>query len=433
MTTISETVRTEIAASLRNASEDQLRAVIAVIDRHPRRAEVEDLVDLVRPRIAGLHIPRPLTAQRALVVPFEGLLAGGDSIPRDGLRLPRAVLRPLFALVRERIDPAAWAEAERLADARRADDTPAVMAVGRRLWPGAVEALEAFHDDPRGIGRALAAAGHDGHLLGTCLGSILPLMRLGEAMAAALLPRSGVAIDPTLPTAPHRSLLVGCVQRDPGLFRLIAAAMLFRTEFPDSVTRIVRDIATRLDRPAVLGVVAEVAEALKADLEAPLAKPGLGAERRGQAAMRLVSIVSVLEGMPRFDALAIEAARILGRQFTVTVRDSVIAPLAELARAGAADADALRALETAAHAAKRIEAAGRLAGATSTFREALAAARQPVRALMRAAAGGPAGGIGRAEIARLAEILLGSDEAMALLEETGCDPAGGPVENAPAS
>jgi hypothetical protein len=419
MTTVSESVRSEIAASLRNAPEGRLRAVIAAIDRHPRRAEVEDLVELVRPRIAGLHIPRPLTPQRALVVPFEGLLAGGDGVPRDGLRMPRAVLCPLFALVRQRIDPAARAEAERLSDGRRADDTPAVMAVGRRLWPGAVEALEAFHDDPRGIGRTLAAAGHDAQLLGNSLGRIIPLMRLGEAMAAALLPRNGVALDPTLPTAPHRGLLLGCVQRDPGLFRLIAAAMLFRSEFPESVTRIIRDIAGKLDRPAVFGVVGEVAEALKADLEAPVTGPGLAAERRGQAAMRLVTIVSVLEGMPRFDALAIEAGRILGGQFTATVRDSVIAPLAALAREGAAEADALRALETAAHAAKRIEAAGRLAGATSAFKEALAAARQPVSVLMRAAAQGSAGGIGRAEIARLAEILLGSDEAMALLTEAG--------------
>ena len=419
MTTAPDTVRAEIATSLRNAPEERLRAVIAVIDRHPRRAEVEDLVELVRPRLAGLHIPRPLTPQRALVVPFEGLLAGGDIVPRDGLRMSRAVLSPLFALVRERIDPAAWTEAERLAEGRRADDTPAVMAVGRRLWPGAVEALEAFHDDPRHIGRALAAAGHDAQLLADCLGRIIPLMRLGEAMAAALLPRNGVALDPTLPTAPHRGLLVGCVQRDPALFRLIAAAMLFRSEFPESVTRMIRDIAARLDRPAVLGVVGEVADALKAELEAPVTGPGLASERRGRAAMRLVTILSVLEGMPRFDALAIETGRILGGQFAATVRDSVIAPLAALARAGTAEDDAVRALEIAAHAAKRIEAAGRLAGATSAFKEALAAARQPVAALMRSAAKGSVGGIGRAEIARLAEILLGPDEAMALLAEVG--------------
>jgi hypothetical protein len=228
-----------------------------------------------------------------------------------------------------------------------------------------------------------------------------------------------VALDPTLPTAPHRGLLVGCVQRDPGLFRLIAAAMLFQSEFPGSVTRIIRDIAAKLDRPGVFGVVGEVVDALKADLEAPLTGPGLAAEWRGQTAMRLVTIVSVLEGMPRFHALAIEAGRILGGQFTATVRDSVIAPLTALAREGNAEPDALRALEAAAQAAKRIEAAGRLAGATSTFREALAAARQPLAALMRAAAQGSAGGIGRAEIARLAEILLGSNEAMALLTETG--------------
>ncbi|WP_439578730.1 hypothetical protein [Elioraea sp.] len=410
-------IRTEIANSLRNAPEARLRAVIAAIDRHPRRAEVEDLVELVRPRIAGLHIPRPLTPQRALVVPFEGLLCAGEAAPRDALRLPRSVLPPLFALVRERIDPAALAEGERLAEGRRADDTLAVMAVGRRLWPGAVDALAAFHDDPRGIGRALAAAGHDAQLLGRSLGSILPLLRLGEAIAAAMLPRNGVALDPTLPTAPHRHLLLGCVQRDPGLFRLIAASMLFHSEFPESVTRIIRDIAAKLDRPGVFSVVAEVAEALKADLLEPVDGPGLAAERRGQAAMRLVTIVSVLEGMPRFDALAIEAGRILGGQFTATVRDSVIAPLAALAREGAVEADAVRALETAAHAAKRIEAAGRLAGATASFKGALAAAREPVGMLMRAAAAAPKGGIGRAEIARLAEILLGPDEAMALLEQ----------------
>jgi hypothetical protein len=419
MTAMSETVRSEIVTALRKAPEGRLRAVIAAIDRHPRCAEVEDLVELVRPRIAGLHIPRPLTPQRALVVPFEGLLAAGDSAPLDGLRMPRAVLPPLFALVRERIDPATWAEAERLAEGQRADDTPAVMAVGRRLWPCAVEALEAFRNDPRGIGRALAAAGHDAQLLADGLARIIPLMRLGEAMAAALLPRDGVALDPTLSTAPHRGLLVGCVRRDPGLFRLIAAAMLFQSEFPGSVTRIIRDIATKLNRPAVFGVVGEVADALKADLEAPLTGPGRAVEWRSQAAMRLVAIVSALEGIPRFTALAIEVGRMLGVQFTATVRDSVIAPLTALAREGNAEPDTLRALEAAAQAAKRIEAAGRRAGVTSALQNAKTAARQPLAALMRAAAQGSAGGIGRAEIARLAEILLGSDEAMALLTETG--------------
>lgn len=413
---MSATLRSRLAAGLRDAPDARLRAVMAAIEAHPQRAEVEDLIALVRPRLAGLAIPRPLTLQRALVVPFEGLLCPGNGPPRDALRLPRAVLAPLFALARDRIDPAAWAEAERLAAGRRADDTPAVLAVGRRLWPGAAEALAALHDDPRGIGRGLAAAGHDADLLSGALRSLLPLMRLGETIAAAILPRHGVALDPTLPTAPHRNLLLGSVARDPALFRLLAAVMLFRSEFPESITRMLRDLALQLDQPGVFGVVAEVAEALKADLQAAPTEPG-AAELRARTAMRLVAIVSVLEGMPRFDALAREAGHILGDQFTATVRDSVLAPLAALAEQGETSTEALRALEAAALAAKRIEAAGRLAGATAPFRQALAAARQPVAALMRAASAG-SGGVTRAEIARLAEILLGSDEAMALLDRT---------------
>lgn len=411
--------RAEIAASLRNAPDARLRAVMAAIDRHPRRAEVEDLVEVVRPRIAGLHIPRPLTVQRALVAPFEGLLAPHFGPPRDALRLPREVLPPLFALMRDRIDPATLAEAERFAEGRRSDDTPAVVAVGRRLWPGAVEALEALREDPRGIGRALAAAGYDAQALGAAAARLIPLLRLGESLAASLLPRNGVPLDPTLPTAPHRRLLLGTIERDAGLFRLLGATMLFRCDYPDSIARMIRDASVKLDRPGALGVIAEVADALKADLQADAAgvSPQAAADRRGQAAMRLVSIVSVLEGVAHFDALATEAGRILGGQFTATVRDSVVGPLADLARAGRVEPDALSALEGAAHAAKRIEAAGRLAGATASFRAALAAAREPVAALMRSVAGGAEGGVGRAEIARLAEILLGPEEAMALLEQ----------------
>lgn len=420
MTGAAEAMRAEIAGSLRNAPIARLRAVIAAVDRHPERAAVEDLIEIVRPRIAGLCIPRPLTLRRALVAPFEGLLAPGEGRPRDSLRVPRTVLAPLFALVGERIDPAAMAEAERLAEGRRADDTPAVLALGRRLWPGAVEALAAFHDDPRGLGRALAASGHDAHLLAGCAGRIAPLLRLGEGIAAALLPRNGVALDPTLPTAPHRHLLLGSMRRDPALFRLIAAVMLFRCDYPESIARMIRDAALKLDALGALAVVAEVAEVLKGDLEdAATDTSAAAAERRGAAAMRLVTIVSVMEGMPRFDALASEAGRILGGQFATTVRDSVIAPLAGLARAGRAEPDALRALEGAAHAAKRIEAAGRLAGATATFRAALAAAREPVAAFMRQAVQAPEGGVGRAEVARLAEILLGPDDAMALLDQAG--------------
>lgn len=406
-------LRAALARALRDAPEARLRAVMATIDRHPARAEVEDLVEPVRPRLAGLAIPRPLTPHRAVVVPFEGLLAPIGAA-KDALRLPREVLAPLFALVRARIDPALWEQAGRLAEGRRADDTVAVLAVGRALWPAAIEALAALQEDPRGVGRTLAAAGHDPHPLGAALRRILPMLRHAEAITQAMLPRHGVALDPTLPTAPHRPLLLGSVQRDPPLFRLIAAAMLFRCEFPDSIARLLRDIALRLDLPGVLAVAAEVAEALKADLAAPAA--GATAERRSRTAMRLVMIVSALEGIPRFDALAAETGHLLGAQFAAVVRETVLDPLAACAARGEVGPDAAAALEAAALAAKRIEAAARIAGAAPALTEALAAARQPIAALMRRAAA--TGGVGRAELARVAEILLGPDEAMALLDQT---------------
>lgn len=421
--TSEDVARSTIREGLRNASDDRLRAVVAVVDGHPRRRDIDDLIEAIRPRLAALAIPRPLTVPRALAMPFHGLLT--DRRPgqlRDPFRIPRRALEPLYRYALPRIDPAALAEAERLACGRTVHDDGAVIAVGRRIWRPVAEALEDLRLDPRGVGRSLAAAGLEVDLLMACAPRVVPLLRLGESLARCFLPRNGTPLDPTLPTAPHRSLLLGAMRRDPALFRLIAAGLLFRCDYPDTIARMIRDAAMKIDMPSGLALIGDVAETLLEDLEQDAATPPAGPaawERQSRTALRLILIVSELEGIARFETLAARTGRMLGRQFTATVQQTVLGPLQALSNSGGVEPDALLALETAARAAKRLEAASRLAGATEAVRQGLAAAREPIAEFLRRASRRELGGVSPADVTRLAEILLGPDEAMAMLEQVG--------------
>ncbi|MFQ3622482.1 MAG: hypothetical protein SNJ73_02950 [Acetobacteraceae bacterium] len=415
--------RSTIREGLRNASDDRLRAVVAVVDGHPQRRDIDDLIEAIRPRLAALAVPRPLTVRRALAMPFHGLLTDRPGRARDPFRIPRRVLEPLFRYALPRIDPAALAEADRLARGHTVHDDARAVAVGRCVWRPVAEALEDLRLDPRGVGRSIAAAGLEADVLMECAPRLVPLLRLGESLARCFLPRNGLPLDPTLPTAPHRALLLGSMQRDPALFRLVAAGLLFRGDYPDTIARMIRDAAVKIDLPGGLALIGDVAETLLDDLEEEdaAAPPASAAawERRSRSALRLVLIVSELEGIARFDALAGRVGRVLGRQFTATVRQTVLGPLQALSDSGGVEPDQLLALEAAARAAKRLEAASRLAGATEAVRQGLAAAREPIGEFLRRATRRQLGGVGPADVARLAEILLGPDEAMALLEAAG--------------
>lgn len=90
-----------LAANLGNASDENLLRIMAMIDRQPDRSQLDLLLTDIRPRLAQLRPPRPLTMMRLLFLPLSGALVDRAEWRQDPASIPRAALRPIFTLLRD--------------------------------------------------------------------------------------------------------------------------------------------------------------------------------------------------------------------------------------------------------------------------------------------------------------------------------------------
>lgn len=129
----------EIRVALSNASDDQLRRVVGVLDSLVTRGEADRLLAGLRDRIRALHPDRPMRFGRLLVLPLEAALVNTAEWMKEPAGIPRAALNPLIETVRRVMGP----EAEVIEMAtlgRRLQDAEAVRSLGRRLWSRAASA-----------------------------------------------------------------------------------------------------------------------------------------------------------------------------------------------------------------------------------------------------------------------------------------------------
>lgn len=141
-----------LARVLEGADAGTLGAVVAVIDGLPQRGELGHLLDRIRPRLAELRPPRPMSVRRVLTVPLEFLLVPAERWEPGSYRIPRTHLGAIHRLALE----GAGAETERFEEAvrgRTMDESAHVLRVGGELWPAAAAALKAAME--RGTLRAL--------------------------------------------------------------------------------------------------------------------------------------------------------------------------------------------------------------------------------------------------------------------------------------
>ncbi|MGG5822514.1 hypothetical protein [Falsiroseomonas sp. HW251] len=123
----------ELRVALSQASDEQLRRVVGVLDSLVTRGEADRLLAGLRDRIRALHPDRPLRFGRLLVLPLEAALVQTDDWLKDPAGIPRAALNPLIETVRR----AMGQEAEVIEMAmlgRKLQDAEAVRSLGRRLW-----------------------------------------------------------------------------------------------------------------------------------------------------------------------------------------------------------------------------------------------------------------------------------------------------------
>jgi hypothetical protein len=130
-----------LAANLSNASDENLLRIMAMIDRLPDRSQIDTLLTDVRPRLAQLRPPRPLTMMRLLFMPLSGALVDRAAWRQDPASIPRAALRPIFSLLRD-LPHGPLTEVEAAPAQALFTDLDLVESLGSPVWASAARLCE---------------------------------------------------------------------------------------------------------------------------------------------------------------------------------------------------------------------------------------------------------------------------------------------------
>ena len=129
-----------LLAELASARDAKIGRVVAMVDALPNRGAADHLIAPLRPRLAELRPPRPMSFGRILFLPVDPLIQPATAWRRDMLGVPRTALRPLADLVQASM-PEAAREAAALLAGRTMHDRTVLAQVGGVLWEGAGRVL----------------------------------------------------------------------------------------------------------------------------------------------------------------------------------------------------------------------------------------------------------------------------------------------------
>jgi hypothetical protein len=130
-----------LGTDLSAASDENLLRIIAMIDRRPDRTKLEGLVIDIRPRLARLRPPRPVTMTRLLFLPLSGALVNRSAWRQDPATIPRAALKLIFALLHD-LPGTHLTETEAAIQHAVFSDLAVVDRYGRPLWEAAARFCE---------------------------------------------------------------------------------------------------------------------------------------------------------------------------------------------------------------------------------------------------------------------------------------------------
>ena len=133
---VSPSISREIGRNLNSATDEQLGRVVAMVDSMSARGAADDIIELVRPRLAALKPERPLNLSRVLFAPLDPAIVhprnwkpGTAALPRSALSVvSRSVMACLGDLPAELGQAAAGAGCA---------DRGRLREIGFRLWPAA--------------------------------------------------------------------------------------------------------------------------------------------------------------------------------------------------------------------------------------------------------------------------------------------------------
>jgi hypothetical protein len=396
-----------LGQAVTRADDAALGRVVALLDGLKNRGAADELLARARHRLHGLRPPRPLAFTRLLFVPLDGVVVPASKWRRGEGQVPRSALPALAAIVHA----ALGAEGESLAAecaGRIMADADAVERVGRRLWPAAARVLPAAAP-PAWEAAGLLAADYR-EIAALCR----PVWTAGPALQAAL-----AATGRDLSRERAAAALAALAPAGPECFAAGLATLMEAAPLPGQVAQVAAGLDPRLRAIAVRQAEAALdRRGPEFDLLEPLAAAG--------AALSLAVRLDDLEACGLLDLAARRRLHALRRGaeeacwdgFFASVERQVLAPLAALTDAPEVADETVAAIEAEARGLARLESAGRRlgegGGAYDRARRAIAEAL----ALLAARARHPAAGLRPMDLARVAEILAGTEEAAALL--AGC-------------
>ena len=382
------------------ASDAVLQQVVAVLEAVPTRSVLDPIIEAARPRLKLLRPPRPITFARILFLPFDGAVVPITEWNSGSAKFPRPALQPIADALREAMGKAAQEISANLGG-RNFFDVLQVDSAGRTLWAEAAR-LAPTLPLPNGIPGTGLGASECRELLDMAASIWRHAEAIWEAKLAAF---SGPS--PELVSA----ALKGPAEEGKVVFGLALTSILDRAQSPGSVIataarlspiagNIADDKLAELQRNAVLSLPAEdpvraahIAEeyiAMLKELEtAPL---GYIKDRRAVIQPLLGSLAKLISETSN---------KIYDRQLLAALKD----PNAKRRAAVVLN------IEYLARALRRLEDAGRRAGASEAFDRLRLGYAQKLKSSLDALDGG---GLQRHDIIRIAEILLGTEKAMAM-------------------
>ncbi len=395
-----------LADRLQLVDDKKLRDVVRVLESTRERGAVEPILAALRPRLRRLRPERPLTLQRLLTVPLEAALVTG----RDGawsFVVDRSRLGELHEVTLARLAPGLAAALEKALLGRLAHETEAILEHGRSFWPAAAEALAATAADEALPERLVVEQRRAADLLATA-SELVPLL--------ARLPRPLQFLEDG-----EKELLAdilalalgGSDDRCGTVLTLLLRSTKRPAALVDDLLAAVEPVDRNRLRPLIDRILAEHRATLDSLLDDVADRPEAPVAQVAEAVERVAEAVD--------DEAA--AAAELGRRAGVVAETRYLAAIQDLTAmrplpAGdtAAVLAGVRDRETMARAVAKLgRAAGRLVRGEAIERatgDAVNALVDSVRDLA-----GEATPEAHVRIARLIEILAGSDRAWAHLSQ----------------
>ncbi|GGF14234.1 hypothetical protein GCM10011611_19990 [Aliidongia dinghuensis] len=141
---------------LERISEEKFGAAATLLEEIRHVPGVQQVLDHVRPRLVKVRPQRKPNLQRLFYRPLEDLMTDGAVSPGSGL-LPRRLPATLWRYLLEAGDVEPRKRLEAALRRTKIGDEVGQMAIARRLWPWAADALAALAAEPVAVMRALGS------------------------------------------------------------------------------------------------------------------------------------------------------------------------------------------------------------------------------------------------------------------------------------